>query len=453
MAKKQNGSLIRIMTAAEIRKEFLPELEIVTAELFGILKELKAADDIPDRDISFLLTEEVHKVETFLDDCGAANNRQFFYFRELIASIRWFNVAIFHAVHLFARLDSYALFLNPAETKGFYSDLRKALDLYGAGLKNLAGELMEEAGRLNLRPKKVKPGGNGHAFGLIQKKVLPSDLGGSTITDEQERVIEILGKFLEGCERLSVFVCELKSLDQVSEEVLESYRSLFNQIQSLYDSYLRNTGIERRLADLKKVRGHVSVSLHLMEIGRALMHFYERHSDEIRKYPAATRIAHLVNKARVRANVRDFVLKNALMFATKGKEVSRVVLTGLNADPDEYILETKVLLIPSYREEDFHIRPIMPITRIADKYRVDSFLYFNRKKYDLKSAIEMAIAIPDIRETLTEENAALMIQGPRKAVEEIKDFLAGKCGAYEKEVTCRILSDQSARLARTAKKQ
>jgi len=81
----------------------------------------------------------------------------------------------------------------------------------------------------------------------------------------------------------------------------------------------------------------------------------------------------------------------------------------------------------------------MPVTQIAEKYKLDTNLYYNRNKYNLKSAVEMMIAIPDIREVLIKENVEIMLQGPKKAVNEIADFIKAQCGAYEKEIVCSII--------------
>ena len=439
MIKNDTSFLVEIMDGKEIQKEFLKELQIETKSLFNIIEEIEKNSDIPDKEIVLLLQKEVDKVEAFLDDYGATNNRLFFYFRELIASVRWINIAIFQCLHLFARFESYNLNLTEQERKVFLKDIRKSLSFYLQGLRNLGKELFNEAEEVGLKKQKLKfKGVQSHI--LMQKKILPLDLDDNIVKKKKERVIEVLMKFLEACEKFRVFVCEITSVEQITEEVLEKFRSTFNQIQSLYDSYLKNTDVETKYPELKKIRGHVSISLHLFEIGRALMHFYERHSDKIRKYPSAVRIAHLVNKTEIRTNVKNFVLGNSLIFATKSKEIGMEIFEAIGTDPDEFILDTNVLIVPAYRIEDFHIRPIMPITQIANKYQIDSFLYFNRKKYNLKSAIEMAIAIPDVRESLAEENARIMIQGPRKCVKEMKSFLKEKCGAYQKKIVCKVVN-------------
>jgi len=448
--KKEVHSLVRIMTPEEIEKQFLPELQAVSSNLFSILKALSLRKDNLGRELCFALSKEVDRVETFLDDYGATHNKKFFYFRELVASVRWMDIAIFHAVHIQARIDSYELALTAKEKKQFLSELQQATSFYVSSLLRLGKALQEEARKLNLTLPEGSYQGS-HALGL-ERKSLPADLGEESVGNQQQAVIEILKKFLEIVEDFSFYTDSIRTPDDITEEGLENFRSGFNRIQSLYDSFLKNTRAENQLPELKKVRGHVSVPLHLLEIGRALVHFYERHSNRIRLDYFSSKIAHLVDKTEIRDNVKNFILKKAVKFVSIGREVSSIIFRSMGSDPEEYILETKALVIPGYRIEDFHIRPIMPLTQIASRYNTDSYLFFNRNKYNLKSAIELAIAIPDIRETLSVENAVIMIRGPRKAVNEIISFLAEKCGAYEKTITRELLEVQSARLDRGVRK-
>lgn len=434
MNKKEYSSLIKIMSEEEIKKDLLEKLKIVTGEFFGIIKEIQNNGEIPSRELSSALSKETDKVEAFLDDYGAANNKRFFYFRELVASIRWINIAVFQSIHILLRFKNYNIELDERQKNKFLKEIKKNLSFYLHNLKNLITEVFKEGENLGLEIKPAVFSGNGSL--LLQKKILPPDLDENVIHKKEERVIEILMKYLETCEKFKFFVCEMGKEENPTEESLEKFRSIFNQLQSIYDTYLKNTDVENEISNLKKIRGHISISLHLLEIGRALIHFYERHSNKIKKHPATTKIANLIDKDKIKDNVKNFILKETLIFNTKGEEVSKKIFAEIKVNPDEFILETKILIIPSYRIEDFHIRPIMPITQIANKYKIDSFLYFNRNKYNLKSPIEMAIAIPDIRESLAKENTQIMIQGPKKSVKEMVKFFQKKCGAYQKENTC-----------------
>lgn len=435
--KKEAGALYSIMSEAHVRKAFMPELEDLAEEFLAILKELGKRQRIPDRSFCARLSKEVDKLEAFLDDHGASKNKQFFYLRELVASIRWVNIAIFQLVHLMVRFEQYSLELTAQEAGTFLGDIRKNAIFYLQDMKNLGREVLKEWRALKLREKKSrKPGPDSPES--MQKKLLPSDLDLDIVKDREDRVTQIMLKFLKVTETFSMFVCEIGGPEDFNEEVLEKYRSSFNSLQSLYDTYLQNTDVERDVPDLKKVRGIVSVALHLQEIGRALMHAVERHSDVVRKYPGARNIGSLLNKGRMRSSVRDFVLANSVRIVGGAGNVGQRVFTAMGVDPDEFVLETRALSVPSYRLEDFHIRPITPVTQIAGKYRVDTHLYFNRTRYDLKSALEMTIAIPDIRDALAKGNVRILIQGPRKAVREVIAFFRQKCGAVEEPIVCTL---------------
>ncbi len=443
MEKKKIESLIKIMGEEEIEKEFLVNLKVVTDDLFAIFEELLGMKEFPNRELIFAIMREVDKIETFLDDYGATHNRKFFYLRELIASVRWINIVIFQELHLLVRLDSYSLEITPAEREEFAGKLKETVSFYLEGLKNLALELRKEMAKYGFKKTRGKFGEQ-KTLVQIQKKILPPDLHENVVNEEKEEVFEVLIKFLENSEAFNMFVCEADAeaevTEIVTEEVLEKYRSIFNQLESLYDTYLKNTEIEKNFHDLRKIRSCTAITLHLLEIGKALVHFYERHGDKVSRYSTAVQISNLVNKRKIQETLKELVLFYSILFLSKGKDVSIKIFRQMGRDADEFIYSTRMMIIPSHRLEDFHLRPIMPVTQIAGKYSLDSHLYYNRNKYNLKSPIEMAIAIPDIRDVLAKENVQIMLQGPRKSVNELCEFLKEKCGAYEKPIVCNLIS-------------
>lgn len=439
--KKNPVSLVRIMDETEIEKEFIPQLDIISKPLIISFEKLLHKKTLPDRELIFSIMREVDEIETFLDDYGALHNRKFFYFRELIGSIRWINIALFHGLHILARVKSYNLDISETQKDRFINDLNKAINIYLTGLKEFAMELQKEALRIGIRKPRARYGGKKLLIN-IQKKVLPPDIEEDIVKGREERTVDILIKFLKNAELLNTFVCSIKSEEEITEEIMERYRSIFNQIESLYDTFLKNTEIEQEHPDLKKIRGYVALTLHLLEIGKAITHFYERHSDKIKKFSSSPNIVRLLSKGIIKNTIKDFVLSYTILFLSAGKTTSIEIFKNMEMEAEEFIYLTRKLVIPSYRIEDFHIRPIMPVTQIAEKYKLDTYLYYNRNKYNLKSTVEMMIAIPDIRETLSRENVEIMIQGPKKAVEEICTFLKERCGAYEKEIVCSVISPE-----------
>jgi len=443
MEKKRIESLVKIMGDEEIENEFLVSLNLVTGDLFAIFAELLKIKEFPNSELIFSIMRELDKIETFLDDYGATHNRRFFYFRELIASIRWINIVIFNGLHILVRLDSYYLEVTGKQKDDYAKLLKETVNFYLQGLKNLVLELKKEAEKYGFKEIKARPEEQ-KALVQIQKRILPPDLNENVVKEEEEEVFLILIKFLENSEAFNIFVCDADAgaevTEVVTEEVLEKYRSIFNQLESLYDTYLKNTEVEKTFFDLRKIRSCTAITLHLLEMGKALVHFYERHGDKVSRYSTAVQISNLVDKRKIQETLKELVLAYSILFLLKGKDVSIKIFRQMGRDADEFIFSTKMMKIPSHRLEDFHLRPIMPVTQIAGKYNLDSHLYYNRNKYNLKSPIEMAIAIPDIRDVLAKENVEIMLQGPRKSVNELCEFLKEKCGAYEKPIVCNLIS-------------
>jgi hypothetical protein len=425
--KNKSQSLVQIMTEEEIKKIFIPKLKSSTKNFFSILHHLILFKKIPHSNFFFVLSKESDNMEIFLDDYGARNNQKFYYFGELVASIRWISIAISYSTHILSRINSYKLFWKNEEKEKFISDLENEIKINVFTLKIFAKEILSVSKEMDIfSPYEKEIQENEKPI----KKILPADIYQKTISETKERIFDILMKFLEIGEKFEMFMKKRDGKIKPTEEILEDFRSSFHRLQALYDTYIKNTDIEEKISFLTSLRGQISVNLYLFEIGRALIHLDERHTKAIESLSSQRPMLKNISCNKIQDEIKNFILLYTEIFTQKGKELAENIFTELNSNPDEYILETVFLQIPYYRLEDFHIRPIMPITQIAQKYSINSYLYFNRTKYDLKSPLEMAIAIPDIRETLSKENVDIIIQGPKKSVKEIVEFLKNACGAF-----------------------
>jgi hypothetical protein len=433
MRKQKTSSLIKIMDEKEIKEEFLPKLENATKNILKILSHFDSKKTLPPRELSFSLMKEADEIEAFLDEFGANNSKKFFLFRELIATIRWFNFFLFQGLHLYARIKHYELEITPEEYKNFRNELKKILIFGQKVIKNTTKKLLKECSTIGLKFCKIDSYSE-QIFPSLQRKILPPDIGEEIIKEEEERIFEILIKYLNVCEEFNLFLMYGKE-KYLQEEPIEKYRSLFHQLESLYDTYIKNTNFEVEIGDFPKIRGHIATCLHLLEMAKALVHFYERHIEKFHNSDVYYKIVECVgDEKKIEEVVENFIFPYVLKFSSKGEKICERIFAQMGRTPEEFLIETKILIIPSHRIEDFHIRPIMPVTQIANKYKLDSFLYFNRKKYNLKSPIEMAIAIPDIREALMKENVEILIQGPLSAVNEIVEFFKDRVGAVEKQL-------------------
>ncbi|MCM8803883.1 MAG: hypothetical protein NC833_01340 [Candidatus Omnitrophica bacterium] len=438
MKKQKTSSLIKVMDEKEIKEEFLPQLKNATKNIFGILSQFNSKYILPPRELSFALMKEADEVETFLDEFGANQNKRFFLFREMVATTRWFNFFLFQGLHLYARIKHYKLQITQKEYIEFKKDLRKNLIFAYKVIRNIGKKLFEESESIGLKKSKNYIYSE-TLFPQIQRKILPPDIDEEITKEQEERIFEILIKYLNVCEEFNLFLCYRQD-KFLKEEPIEKYRSLFHQLESLYDTYIKNTNYEIEISDFQKIRGHIAVSWHLLEMAKALAHFYERHIEKLSHSEIYYKIIECIgDEKKIRDIVEKFSLRYALEFSLKGEKICERIFSKMGKKPEDFLVDTRILIIPSHRVEDFHIRPIMPVTQIANKHHFDSFLYFNRKKYNLKSPIEIAIAIPDIRETLIKENVQIVIQGSLSAVNEIVEFFKEKVGAVEKILKCENL--------------
>ncbi|MCM8821340.1 MAG: hypothetical protein NC831_00780 [Candidatus Omnitrophica bacterium] len=426
--KKFSRALEEIMTREEIERVFIPKLKEVAYNFFEIVKHFIKHKTSCGKEFFVTFTKESDKLESFLDDHGAANNKSFYYFRELTAAVRWFTQAIFQNLHILTRYSLYHLNLSPGEGKKFNEGLKKNLDFLESTLEIFCNEILSEGKSLGIVVGDEYHPAESVGFSIPYRKTLPSDLEQQDVGD-RDRLINFLLKFLNLEQDLEMFANDRNVEANVTEETLENFRSAYHRLQSTYDTYIGNTSIAKEFSALVSLRGHISVNLHLLEMARSLIHFYERHTERLTRISEDKLCIRNIRFNDIKKSVELFILPSVFSFAKSGKNLAEQIFKFLGTDPDEYVLETISFVISPYRIEDFHLRPVMPVTQIAAKYSVNIDLYFNRKRYDLKSPLEMAMAIPDIRERLATESARVIVRGPRKATREIFEFFNQRCGA------------------------
>ncbi|MGB9678090.1 MAG: hypothetical protein ACPLZ9_05665, partial [Candidatus Ratteibacteria bacterium] len=279
MKNQKSISLIKVMSEKEIKEEFLPQLQKGIKNLLKILNQINTKSSLPPRELSFALMKEADEFETFLDEFGANHNKKFFILREMVAAIRWFNFFLFQGLHLYTRTKHYKLSVSAEEHQEFRNDLKKRLIYVYRIIKKISKKFFEECKLLGLKTNRIEVYSE-KLFPQLQRKILPPDIDEEIAEEREERVFEILIKFLNTTEEFNLFLC-YKQSDLLKEEIIEKFRSLFGQLESLYDTYIKNTVHEIEIPDFKKVRGHIAVSLHLLEMAKALVHFYERHIEKI----------------------------------------------------------------------------------------------------------------------------------------------------------------------------
>jgi phosphotransferase system HPr-like phosphotransfer protein len=315
-----------------------------------------------------LVTDNANDLEAFLDDVDARNNLRFSYLVELVASIRGFG-AITHILHhVRIRFPKYQVRLSVEETEEFQRALREAHAFVNDSLARLLESLREELISLGLTmPDEAS------SPVVSQESVrlrLPHDMEEEIASSDEVKIAAILSRFMEVADQvkrverirprpepreLAKFVEE--HYDETSARVIESR---VHNLQSAYDTHVKSTTLESQDPNLRAFRGHVSLALHLFEVGTLLVHFYERHESVIQHRSTSERIARLIDQGEV--------IRQAVLFAVV--QASRILVHARPIAAEllgRFVQATEIdLTIPE--DGMLHARPLSLIVQVVRKH-------------------------------------------------------------------------------------
>ncbi len=306
-----------------------------------------------------------HVLETWLDDFGARQNRTFVTFGELVACVRGLSVVRETNLHLGRRLGNYHTLVD---ARPLVADLQRSGEVLARALHRLLEVLQREAARLGLAWQPADAADSEDEL-LSQRRLLPRNLGEEETVDERQHIAEIGTRFLQVLqtsrsldlgfsrprEALPEFVHE-----RATEERCRWYESSVHSIQSMYDTYVLHTSVERDHPWLQSLRGHTSVALHLLEMATALVHFYERHENDIRHEPARQAITAVVPKDAVLDVAVNVCLRYAYLYVESASATAHQILrTFVRQATTTLCMPTGVTL---------HARPLALIVQVARHY-------------------------------------------------------------------------------------
>lgn len=317
-----------------------------------------------DADLALRIADEAQALEAFLDDHGARQNRTFVLLGELVASLRGLARVRAHHHQLLHRLDRYELLL-PAE--GLLQDLAAAGHALDAALQQLIQGLVLEAGKHGVS---WAPAEQDQATPPSRHRQLPRNLDAETTGDETSQLTTLATRYLavarvsaqlglevkRPSEELAAYVAE-----HATEDRCRWYESAVHNLQSMYDTHVHGTAVEDQHPWVKALRGHASVAFHLLEMATDLVHFYERHENDIRHEPSQEAIASWVSKQSILDVAVNTCLHHAYAFV-EGAEglANRVLSTFLTQQEVVLSLPDGITL---------HARPLALIVQVAKHHR------------------------------------------------------------------------------------
>ncbi len=377
---------------------------------------------LPDTERLFARLSYASKlVEDLLDYHGAKNNRQWYCYRELVASILNFSSAAFTMKHIVSRISFYEIGADEAFI--FASQLVHRFLINT--LTNLCQELIAETKKMGLKlspPTLAREQfANLSSNRYLEFNILPQDL-----YDERQHIVRITTAYLNivrDFELLGFYkrfpTGELRALipSRINEEILRKYEMIIHNLQSSYDTYIGRDASRSEGSTFKALRDHISISLHLLELSGRLAHYFERHLYDVGRsgiyLEVQQLLARLVNTEFLLDAIINYAVFSCNEFLARGKSLAQSLLNQY-IEHDEITVGVPVKL-------GFHSRPCMLVAKIVQHYGGQVEMIVAEDHFDASSILDLQWAGGKVqRENLSQ----VKFRGDARALADIA-ILAG----------------------------
>ena len=188
-------SLVKIIS----EEEFLILVKEPSAFFFKIYNsftsKMESGKDVSRKFYSNLI-QEAEFLESFLDEFGARENKEWSFFTEYVACIRNLGISAFFIKHLLDRYPYYSLRDSEESFSQFQSKAKDALHFLNRSILNIYQEVIHSSRNNGLvfPEESVSP----HEFSEIESnKRLPKNIAEDEVKNEDERIVEICQKIQE----------------------------------------------------------------------------------------------------------------------------------------------------------------------------------------------------------------------------------------------------------------
>jgi hypothetical protein len=343
------------------------------------------------------LVHDAHQLESYLDEFGARYNRTFHAYTELIAALRGLGHAAYVLAHVRQRMESYhAEQWQPEGLSGEVGQrLARASNELHAWLAGLLSTALQDAQRAGFGPVDA-PLGSEAWLPVEVRRRLPRNLGQDELQDEEQRIADVASKFIQAADLMG-YIGHSNGLSPAarreliqracSEEQARVYEATVHNLQSSYDTYIRNTILEARDPRLKLLRGQASAALHCLEAVTELIHFLERHASPSRlaTEESVQRLSDLVPREAVERVVVEDLLGPARELLHGGRRLAEDLLPLYSR-----VRELEVELLDGVA---FHARPAALIFGIVQHHGLPVELELGGRTCNAGSILEMLLAV------------------------------------------------------------
>ncbi|MEK9628472.1 MAG: HPr family phosphocarrier protein [Nitrospinota bacterium] len=409
-------SLIQIIS----EDEFLRIVQEPSEHFFMVSNDfekiVEGKNDVS-RKIYSRLMQESEYLESVLDEHGARENKAWSFFSEYIACIRNLAIAAFFIKHILDRYPYYKLKESKEIDDEFHEAANQSLEFINRSILNLKGEVIR-AGEANGLVCILDKGSEDDFFKVESNKRLPKNILDDEVKEERERVIDLCQKYrkiakliqdtnIEKSDDVTTFRTLVSS--KLDEKIVRMYKEHIHSVQSEYDTYVKNTSLEKEYEELGNFRGYVSMPLHLLEVVLWLCHFYERHEDDIRHGECKQSISRLVNKDELLGHVVNFGFHFSKHYLREGDKIALAILGKL--------IENVRAEVNIPQPLGFHARPSTYISLIARQYDGELNMLVDGEKYNAKSVMSLLQAGGAIAD---KGYKTVEFEGSKQAIEDVK---------------------------------
>lgn len=365
----------------------------------------------------YQLIHQANELESFLDDFGARYNRQYGFLTELVASLRGFAQAGYSLSHMLSRLESYSIrdVLGELVFSNITESANRVVVFVRASIDDMLKAAVDEVTRLGMElTGEEMPEEN--FMSVVVRQRLPRNVGVEELPEEKQRIAEVASKYLLACEMLDDLQLEpitdegsrRRRLAEIcTEEQARVYEATVHNLQSAYDTYIKNTVLESQDDGLHVLRGLASSALHLLEGVTFLTHFYERHENDVRSEAAKLRIAGIVSRGQVQDAILNHLLRVAHRTLVAGRGVAgRLLRRYTNAQELGVELGRGILL---------HARPASLIVGIVHYHGTPVEMDVAGQRSNAASILELLLAVGS-----HPEETKLVFRGDAKPLRDIR---------------------------------
>jgi phosphotransferase system HPr-like phosphotransfer protein len=356
-------------------------------------------------------------LEDFLDFHGAKNNSNWYYYRELVSTVRNLSEASYSQKHISKRLPLYDL----AKTEGFQGGGHATHKFLVDSLRKISLNALEAAGRLHINLPEDRFSWDDFP-GIATQTTLEFDIDDENLEEEKKNIVKITTEFLSVAKEFETLgFYEPYTIDQImaivpssfNEQEARRFEMVVHSLQSSFDTYVNRSGHRFRDIKLKRLRGYISVVLHLLELTRRLLHYYERHLHEVGYKNIYKRVRDELARAVRPEDILDRIVNYGLYyiwyFLVQGQDLAQEVLNE-NMERDSIVVG-----IP--QELGFHSRPCMLVAKIVQHYGGQVELWVDSDRFDASSVLDIQWAGGKIQKEGIKEVA---FKGDVRALKDIQ---------------------------------